>query len=774
MKFISLDIETTGLDKRIDRVIEFGAVKFDLEGNSENLQILINPGTKIPEFITYLTGITDEELKDAPSIEEASEQITNFIGDSIIIGHFVQFDIDFLRSKGLKIENDFYDTSELARIFFPGLPSYSLEILSGILNLTHEEKHRALDDSIAAQELFFKTIDQVKSLPEDLYNQIINIASKSSWKFAETLKTIQRDPSISAIKTTTTEVEKNFSGEDEKIINIIHSAEGIKLIETFNESQYLPEKITEELNKDATKKNLILVPKDLFDITKDEYKIGDDEFYISIQRLEKFKQKESFTPPETTALIKILIWLKETKTGFLYENLSLNQDEKKIIQHVKTPEGSQKVERNQNNKNTQISDHRYLPENSYDKTIIFDAFKFIENFQSSLSIFTNFKKASEPLDSLNNTELKNKLETIFGILDNFLPNQISEYGENYTVQESDLNNSNWQRMKETVQFLIQESQNFKDIISEETTPYLQDWKKILKELESIFINTNFKTHFTVIQKSRNNEIFVKQIAKTSFIREKFAEFKARTKNIIFVGKAIDEGNNGKFIKSILGINEETKIEKVMAPEEIIKKSQIFTVNDIKGKSYDNMNETIDFIKTFLRQEKGQSVIIFNSGRKLDQTHQILAPKLKKEGINMFAQKSSGGAGKITEMYKKSPATSSILITPNKWESFDHTALSEQEDFKTIIIHCLPFDPPSDPFINALGSGFPDQWGDFSIPSAILQLKKIIGKFLYKTPGRIIILDSRILEKSYSSEFLKALSEFTTPTEVSAQELLKIL
>jgi len=772
--FVSLDLETTGLDKRIDRIIEFGAVKFDLNGNSETLQILINPGTKIPEFITYLTGITDEELKDGVTFEEAKEKISKFIGDSVIIGHFVQFDIDFLKSKGMEVNNDYYDTSELARIFFPGLPSYSLEILSGILQLTHEEKHRALDDSIAAQGLFLKIIEQIKSLPKDLHEEIIKISNKSSWKFAETLKNIKTDETIKRITNSnreTYETKVKTSEEDEEIIKLLNEqTKEIEFIEVFNESQNLPQAIAEN-SIQQKRKNLILVPRDSLDTVEEKYKIIENKNHISKERLERFKQKESFNQPETTALIKALIWLYENKESHNYETLPLNPEERQIIQHIKSHEEENIIQK----ETACIADHRYEVENEYENIIIFDVIKFIENTQAKFGVFLNIKKASEPLESLNAQNLKEKLGTIFGILENFLPAQVGEYGENYVVTKFDIETSNWRRIVETAQFLIQESQKFKDIISEETLPYLQDWKSILRELESTFINPNFNYYDIVIQKNRNNEISIRQIAKTKLIQETFLKLKSKTKNITFIGKAIDEGENCKFVKSILGINElDSAIKKIKAPNEIIQKSQIFTVNDIRGNAYNALNESIEFIKKFLEQEKGQNVIIFNSGKKLDQTHQILAPKLKKMDINLFAQKSSGGSGKITEMYKKSPSTSSILITPNKWENFDHNTLSKDEDFKTIIIHQIPFDPPSDNFINALSSGFQDQWKDFSIPSAILQLKKIIGKFLYKSPGRVIILDSRILEKSYSAEFMNAISEFSIPTQVSSQEILKII
>ena len=189
--FISLDLETTGLNNRTDKIIEFGATKFDLNGHVETFRTFVNPYVRIPEFITHITNIKDEDVKDAPGFPEVSGKIKEFIGNLPIIGHFISFDMGFMAENGLEFKNSTYDTSELARIFMPSLPSYSLEILSRLLNLTHEEKHRALDDSIAAQELFMKLIEIISHLPKDLFEEIKSLSQKSDWDFRGVLKEIK-------------------------------------------------------------------------------------------------------------------------------------------------------------------------------------------------------------------------------------------------------------------------------------------------------------------------------------------------------------------------------------------------------------------------------------------------------------------------------------------------------------------------------------------------------------------------------------------------------
>src|SRR3990167_6103676 len=92
--FISLDLETTGFEPAKDKIIEFGAVKFDFKKERERLTFLINPGITLPQIITHITNIKDRDLKDAPPLPEKLQEIKDFIGDLPIIGHNIQFDIE--------------------------------------------------------------------------------------------------------------------------------------------------------------------------------------------------------------------------------------------------------------------------------------------------------------------------------------------------------------------------------------------------------------------------------------------------------------------------------------------------------------------------------------------------------------------------------------------------------------------------------------------------------------------------------------------------------
>ena len=73
--FVVVDLETTGLNPDEDKIIEIGAIKFVDGVETETFETLVNPGMPIPDFITRLTGIKDEDVKDAPAIDEVLASI---------------------------------------------------------------------------------------------------------------------------------------------------------------------------------------------------------------------------------------------------------------------------------------------------------------------------------------------------------------------------------------------------------------------------------------------------------------------------------------------------------------------------------------------------------------------------------------------------------------------------------------------------------------------------------------------------------------------------
>jgi len=161
---IVFDIETTGIDPLKNNIIEIGALKIKDGKISEVFHELINPEIEIPHFITNITGITNEMVKDKPTIEDVVGKFIDFCDSEYIMGHNILFDYKFIKINAskykLKFEKQGYDTLHIARKLLKNLPSKKLTDLCEHYQIPHERAHRADDDAKVTYELFLKLKDE--------------------------------------------------------------------------------------------------------------------------------------------------------------------------------------------------------------------------------------------------------------------------------------------------------------------------------------------------------------------------------------------------------------------------------------------------------------------------------------------------------------------------------------------------------------------------------------------------------------------------------------
>ena len=159
--YVLVDIETTGLSPISDDIIEIGAIKVKDNEMVEQYNELININRDLTPFITSLTGITDEMLKSGKMPKVVFEEFVDFVGDNVIIGHNVNFDLGFLCDKCKKylnynLNNDYIDTLYLARKLIPNSMNYKLGTLAKLFNISYEGAHRGLKDVEITYEVYNK------------------------------------------------------------------------------------------------------------------------------------------------------------------------------------------------------------------------------------------------------------------------------------------------------------------------------------------------------------------------------------------------------------------------------------------------------------------------------------------------------------------------------------------------------------------------------------------------------------------------------------------
>lgn len=201
--FTIIDLETTGLDPTFDEIIEVGAIRVRNGDVTDTFSSLVKPEKEVDAFITEITGITNEMLADAPSISEIFPDFLSFVSNDIIVGHNVNFDINFVYDTNSKLYNQYFsnsftDTLRLSRRLLPELEHHRLKDLINHFEIDIERQHRSLDDCKATLECYNK----LKSLAVEKYDTLDNFYIENKSKCKKRLD-------LSQIKTAVTEFDED-------------------------------------------------------------------------------------------------------------------------------------------------------------------------------------------------------------------------------------------------------------------------------------------------------------------------------------------------------------------------------------------------------------------------------------------------------------------------------------------------------------------------------------------------------------------------------------
>ena len=168
-----IDIETTGLSPRNEKITEIAVYVHDGEKIVDEFTTLINPEKKISYWITQLTGINNKMIENAPKFYEVAKRIVEMTEGTIFVGHNVHFDYNFIRKEfkefGYDYKRDKICTLKLSRKLLPGRRSYALAKICNELGIEIKNRHRAFGDAKATVELFEILLKLEKNLKELTY-----------------------------------------------------------------------------------------------------------------------------------------------------------------------------------------------------------------------------------------------------------------------------------------------------------------------------------------------------------------------------------------------------------------------------------------------------------------------------------------------------------------------------------------------------------------------------------------------------------------------------
>lgn len=178
-RYAVVDLEATGTGADA-KIIQIGIVLVENGEIIDSYATDINPYELLDDHIKNLTGITDQQLSQAPDFGQVASSIYDMIGDAIFVAHNVKFDANLLAEalffEGYELLTPRVDTVELAQLFFPTFDKYSLGNLAEHLDLGLDQAHTAISDALATARLLIKIQEKIKSLPRTVVDKILDLA----------------------------------------------------------------------------------------------------------------------------------------------------------------------------------------------------------------------------------------------------------------------------------------------------------------------------------------------------------------------------------------------------------------------------------------------------------------------------------------------------------------------------------------------------------------------------------------------------------------------
>ena len=800
-KYAIVDLEATSASSTAC-IIQVGIVIMQNGLVIDEFASDVNPHQELDDHIVHLTGITDQQLSQAPDFSEIARTIFELIEDCIFVAHNVKFDANLLAEalfmEGFKLRTPRVDTVELAQVFYPTLEQYKLSYLSQVLNLDLAQAHTAIEDARATGQLLFHLMDKIASLPRQTIDMLLdfsdnflfeselvirdavkgkpNSLSKEYVMLEESGIVLRRpltymserelskdfDTNIALLGLESRSKQEEFAKTvrrelDNTDISMIQAQTGIG--KTYG--YLLPLLAQEDVDK-----VVVAVPTKLLQnqIISKEAKALAEVFNINFHSLKgptNYIKLDAFyhtlLRQDSNRLInrykmQLLVWLTETETGDLDE---IKQKQRYMayfdeIKHDgKLKEDSlfagydfwkQSYQKGQEAR-VVVTNHAYLlTRMEDDHDFVRGKTLVIDEGQKMVLALEQFSRHQVNLTTL--------LQHIHRILDS---------GSQTLLQ---------QRLLENLQFevshLIQEHQRFpeKQYNRQQLNRLLQTISELEGESDVMemlsLLNTPLYSHFW-LETDYYQEHRVTYLKASRQELLKLSSYLPSAQKVLIVSATIDIGPDVD-VADLLGLSQ---VRKVSLPMDTLQNQAIWidqTMPMIGVSSEEEYGEAIAKRLQKLSAMGYPILVLFTSRKSMIAVSDLLDHRK----VHHLTQEKNGTAFNVKKRFDRGE-TNLLLGMGSFWEGADFA----QQDKVLEVITRLPFDNPKDPFYQKIESLFSKQgkstFDSYSLPMTVLRFKQAIGRSQRRPEQRsaILLMDNRPLVKSYGKLFIKEVSQEVT-------------
>jgi len=746
LSFVVLDTETTGFVPRVNRVIEFASVRVQGGKMLEEYETLVSIPEDIPPTVQVLTHITPPMLAGKPTFDQVCEMIRSKIGENtLIVGQNVGFDIRMLKGEGIDLtERAWIDTSMLASLVFPELPSYSLGYVSTILKLNHDPVHRALGDVHATLELFGKCWERLHELPPDELRILFEIFSQSSpgyRRLAEVLPTVPagKRPKWMLSGTRPSRGKKQASGDR---VSLPESQKpGVMLIEDSLAPQTLQRIVDTALaakeptwivvkNLEASVRGLTLPAR-----TAELVRSGGPEDKVAVlmpaplllnpEAAETLLLQQAFTSDEATLAVK-LRWYRPRA----HRDLPVHGEERAVWYGKLACTETTPTYHRQFNPAPHVAliDHQQIlsilenPDHPGRSALTPQTRLLITDASMLEDTATKAFKWQAVLDHLRAAaEGRADLTGFLDLLQLWIE-RVRAFQDVRYLTGQDLDTKETRLLRERLA----------PFIADETLPELP--RRDLADLERILTPELLSHRIAWIEQRQGGSQSIQSVPErigpllSSLLYEEHPTV-----------LSVPPGSNAT-LREIL-------------PQTDLRAAQPFPPSLIPL----SIRTDIALDDLLRNPPPGKSVILVGSRRIIEEKYVEYTAELEKKGVEMICQNLSGGLERMTAEFLAAPAPALWLITPWGYEDVDLPA----EIVDRLIIASLPFDHPSHTVLSRRAAHYPNAFEDYFLPRLEHRLFRLLRTFCrHRTfHGEVLVTDDRLKTKSYGKRVMAYLRQF---------------
>ncbi|MEG3302331.1 bifunctional DnaQ family exonuclease/ATP-dependent helicase [Streptococcus suis] len=806
-RYAVVDLEATGTGTDA-KIIQIGIVLVENGEIIDSYATDINPYELLDDHIKNLTGITDQQLSQAPDFGQVASTIYDMIGDAIFVAHNVKFDANLLAEalffEGYELLTPRVDTVELSQLFFPTFEKYSLGNLAEHLELGLDQAHTAISDAMATARLLIKIQEKIKSLPRSIVEKILDLADnllfesrlvidemvpvlsenlsydlesthglvlkkpeeiKSAYRLSEDFSTNIALLGLHERKKQTAfaqVVEKRLA--DEEKVHFIQAQAGLGktygyLLPLLAKSDQpllvtVPTKLLQEqiMEKEGSKlKEIFRIP--IVSLKSPKHFIKLDSYWRTLQRQDDNRLVNQFK-------MQVLVWLTETHTGDLDE---LKQKQRyqayfdEIAHDGKLETESlfwgwdfwQRLNQQALSSRLLITNHAYFLNHLKDQDPLMDKrLVVIDEAQKFLLAAENLATASQDLTSMLQV-LQSKKDRATTILDQRL----------YESCQFELNHflsrfrQHGQREVQKVE-LHQLGQNLVELGDVD----LHDLHQLIDYYDTFWLEEkNLEEKRLAYLRGSKDSL----LNATSYLPD--------TK--IFCISATLTISKKVSLADLLGFEQVTLD---LIPTQTVTNQQLLFPTHLPDILAWTKEEHAAYLATTLREiaELGRPILVlFTSISLLLQVSDLL----EDNNIPHLAQHKHGQEMTLKRKFERGECQI-LLGTGVFWEGVDFASQNQLIQ----VITRLPFDNPKDRFVQKINHHLREEgknpFYDYSLPMMMIKLKQAIGRTNRhdKQDSLVLVLDPRVHTKRYGQQILSFFEKDYQVLQPSESEMVAIV